>query len=139
MRCGIIFATGARTPRYVQLPEADAVWGASPYVWIQVDPSVWFPSGYRLRKIKRLPGTILDLEHTYQIYFSQDETSSVPNFCVARQFDMYWMGNIVVVKRGRADPCKVLQMGAGDVELTNIVVYSWLKQVANNRLSRNGV
>lgn len=139
-RC-IIYPTGVGSPRYVLLPEADADWGTSPFVWIHADPSVWFPHGHRVRKVKRLPGTNFELEHTYQIYFSRDEISSITNHCVARRFDQHWLGDIIVVKRGRADPFQVLEMtrSSGEMELVDIIVSAWLLQVAHKRLYSNNL
>lgn len=133
-RC-IIYPTGSTLPMHVYLREADTNWTAYPYVWTHVDPSPWFPLGTRIRKLKRLPTRGIRLEHTYNIYFSKDVTSSVPNDCIAERFDQFWTGNIVVAKRSRADPLRVIHVGVGEQSLIDTIVYLWIEAVRIRRMS----
>lgn len=130
----IIYPTGATFPQFLFVPEAEANWDTFPYVWHHADPAKWFPNGMRIKKIKRMPRVAFRLEYSYQIYFDRDETSSIQNMSIAHQFDQFWMGNIIVVKRGRADPFMVAQMEWGDIGLTNLILGNWLEEVAKRRI-----
>lgn len=120
-RC-VIYPTGGPQSLYTYLPIASANWDTFPYVWFNLDVMTYFPKGFKRKKIGKAPRSHFHLEHQYQIHYSHDAVSSLPNRCVATKCDRHWMGNIVVVKRGRADPLQVIHIELGEISFINAII-----------------
>ncbi|KIM73166.1 hypothetical protein PILCRDRAFT_93185 [Piloderma croceum F 1598] len=43
----------------------------------------------------------------------------------------HWMGNMVVVKRGRVNPLEVIHVGRGETSFTDVLVGMWLADMAD--------
>lgn len=98
-RC-IIYATGCPRPLYVWLSTREGLHDNPPLWSVDLDLSSWFPSSSVRETPHTIPGSTVLLHHKYDIFYSRDNVTSLPNECLATRFNCHWMGNIVVVKRG---------------------------------------
>lgn len=84
-------------------------------VWPEdLDLNVIFPRGAKGIRLRHAPGTTYSLKNEYVMFMSTDTVSALPNRSIAKMFDRYWLGNIVIVKIGRRDGVRVINMGRGE-------------------------
>ena len=91
----VLYATGMNQLVIIHLPSVPSNQNNQPFVWHDVDILPYFPKGFCNLKLKTMPGTTFPLKHKYQIFYSFNSISSLPNTCLAKQFDCHWMGRSI--------------------------------------------
>lgn len=93
------------------------------YVWAEdLQLSYLFPLGRREIRLSLMPFTRLPLRNHLIVIYSADQTSSLPNSCIAKLFDEHWLGNVVVLKCSQKDSKQIIQMDWGDKSLVDMII-----------------
>lgn len=84
-------------------------------VWAEdLNLSEVFPRGAKGIRICTLPGTTYELRNEYMMFVSADAVSALANYSIAKLFNRFWLGNVVVVKMARRDGLSIVNMRIGE-------------------------
>ena len=106
----------------------------SPPEPIDLDLSRWFSQAQIISKVDYFPGTSCWLRNGYAIIAVRQPSgcsprirpsSSPANTAVHEMFSMHWMGNIIVVKRGRRARHRVVNITRSEISLVNALVHRY--------------
>lgn len=96
-------------------------------VWAEdLDLTSVFPRGANGINIRTIPGTTYELRNQYMMFISADAVSSLANYSIAKLFNRFWLGNIVVVKMARRNGLSIINMCLGERIKVDDVVGSYV-------------
>lgn len=129
----ILYQIGRRYPRLVLIPcngEYDLASGANASTE-DLEFSQWFCQRTVITPLGYFPGTDCSLQNSYDIVAvpqpsrdcpETDSTCSRTNTTLDWLFSVPWRGNLIVVKRGRRDPSRVVHITQPELALIDTLV-----------------
>ncbi len=127
VRRAVIYEVRSRRPHIVLIPSRDdwdPACGASASS-DDFNTDRWFGGWQVLDSIYTFPGTDCRLGNSFDIITLRPGAAHVTqmaNSSIRRLFDTKWMGNLLVVKRGRYDYNRAINITRSEVSLINALV-----------------
>lgn len=119
---GVLFPTGTSSPREVLVRVRASRRNHGPPFWSSdLEFTQWFPRGFKSAVIEADSENSRVHTRTYEVWYSSDSTCSLPNQCLAASHDIFWLGNVIVFKRGVRDPRAVVNVRRGEAKLISVL------------------
>ncbi len=95
-----------------------------------LDVGDWFGDNHVIESVNYFPGTECFLANGYDIVMlahQEDSAADSINSTICRMFGVEWAGNLLVVKRGRRDSTRAVNITRTEISLINAMVERYVE------------